>query len=613
MAATTTIGAHGGFAAICRSNALCQDCANLGHCCSSRDSATWMPAYCSKFVLSSRNRAGRNKINRPGGSDLEPWSLQRHPLSPLISWRSMTAAISCGEKDDLKMVTGILGTSTKRRRRVRRGEGTSSSMSNLQERPSRLCARASLSPLHREQEVSADVATSPTTARLASNSPQVALLDGEKPRVVESDFPSPPSPSPFSDEIARAVETLAPQFLSVDQLVAANLNKVLNAFQSVRLGPHHFSGSTGYGHADAGGREALDYAFARVMGAEMACVRSQFFSGTHAISCALYGVLRPGDELLAAAGPPYDTLEEVIGLRGTPGHGSLKELGVSYREVDLTSEGRIDWTALESAVGSKTKCVLVQRSCGYSWRPSLTIPEIGRIVQIVKRRNRNCIVLVDNCYGEFVSTSEPAEVGADLVAGSLIKNPGGTIVASGGYIAGGKEMVSAALARLSAPGIGMDAGAASGTTMRLMLQGLFLAPQMVGEAIKSSLLIAEVMSARGYEVQPPPRVQRNDIIQAVKLGSRERLLSFCAAVQTRCPVGSYIKPVAGRTPGYEDEVVFADGTFIDGSTSELSCDGPLRPPYIAFCQGATHWSHWALVLAPTLEALDQSNRSGQLG
>ncbi|CAI5529900.1 unnamed protein product, partial [Closterium sp. Naga37s-1] len=348
----------------------------------------------------------------------------------------------------------------------------------------------------------------------------------------------------------------------------------------------HFSGTTGYGHGDAGGREALDSAFAQIVGAEAACVRAQFFSGTHAIAAALYAVLRPGDELLSVAGAPYDTMEEVIGLRGTPGHGSLKEFGVSYRQIELTDEGTLDWDALSTpgAVGERTRCVLVQRSCGYSLRETLTVEQIGHVVEIVKAQNPSCVVVVDNCYGEFIEEREPTHVGADLIAGSLIKNPGGTIAPSGGYVAGRADLVEAAAARLAAPGISSGAGATSGEVMRLMFQGLFLGPQMTGEAIKGSLLVAEVMANEGFSVHPEPRARRKDIIQAVILSSPARLLAFCQAVQRRCPVGAYIKPTAGVTAGYESEVVFADGTFIDGSTIELSCDGPLRPPFAVFCQ-----------------------------
>lgn len=407
----------------------------------------------------------------------------------------------------------------------------------------------------------------------------------------------------FCPQVEEAMEALYPLFQEVDKLVARNTSRVLKAYRNAQVGTHHFGGSTGYGHNEAGGREALDKAFAEIVGAESALVRSQFFSGTHAIACALYGVLRPGDELLAVAGAPYDTLEEVIGIRNTPGHGSLKEFGILYRELPLAEDGGLDLEALVTAVKPQTKCALIQRSCGYAWRQSLSISDVKRAIEIIKSQSRECVILVDNCYGEFVESIEPTAVGADLIAGSLIKNPGGTIAPCGGYVAGKEQWVNAAATRLSAPGIGVDSGATPGDVMRMLFQGLYLSPQMVGESIKGSLLVADVMAAQGYTVQPLPRVPRHDIIQAVQLGSHECLLAFCGAVQRCSPVGSYIKPVAGSTPGYASEVVFADGTFIDGSTSELSCDGPLRDPFSVFCQGCSHWTQWALVLEEVLKSI----------
>ncbi|KAG5020536.1 hypothetical protein JHK87_016391 [Glycine soja] len=363
--------------------------------------------------------------------------------------------------------------------------------------------------------------------------------------------------------VVKAVDSLHSEFRAVDNLVVCNTNRVLKAFQNARVGSHHFGGCTGYGHDEAGGRGALDQAFAKIFGAESAIVRhsynilicQQFFSGTHAITCALFALLRTGDELLAVAGAPYDTLEEVLGKRDSGGLGSLQDFGVKYREVPLAEDGGLDWNALMSAVKPKTKCALIQRSCGYSWRRSLSVNEIGRAIKIIKKQKPSCSVMVDNCYGEFVESIEPPMVGADLIAGSLIKNPGGTIAPCGGYIAGKKKCVEAAAARLSAPGLGVDCGSTPGDIMRAFFQGLFLSSQMVGEAIK-----------------------------AIQLGSHERLLAFCEAVHRSSPVGSYTKPVAGATPGYASEVIFADGTFIDGSTSELSCDGPLREPFTVFCQ-----------------------------
>lgn len=398
----------------------------------------------------------------------------------------------------------------------------------------------------------------------------------------------------------QAEQTLTPIFSEIDTLVKQNLRKILNAFREYRVGVHHFAGVSGYGHDDLG-RDTLDKVFARVVGAESATVRVQLVSGTHAIACALYGALRPGDEMLAVAGAPYDTLEEVIGLRGS-GQGSLRDFGIDYRQLELTEAGSIDWEGLTTAVGDRTRLVLIQRSCGYSWRQSLSIEEIGKIVHLVKRQNPNTVCFVDNCYGEFIETREPTDVGADLMAGSLIKNPGGTIVTAGGYLAGKADLVEAAACRLTAPGIGSEGGATFEQN-RLLFQGLFLAPGMVGEAMKGSHLIATVFDKLGYPVNPAPMVPRRDIIQAVKLGSPEKLIAFCKAIQTYSPIGSYLDPVPALMPGYESQVVMAGGTFIDGSTSEFSADGPLREPYIVFCQGGTHWTHISIALEAAIQAL----------
>lgn len=409
--------------------------------------------------------------------------------------------------------------------------------------------------------------------------------------------------SPFVPEVKEAAASLNSEFRDVDNLVAHNTSRVLKAFQNAHVGSHFFAGCTGYGHDEAGGREGLDQAFAEIFGAESAIVRSQFFSGTHAITCALFAMLRPGDELLAVAGAPYDTLEEVIGKRDCDGLGSLQDFGVNYQELPLAADGGLDWDGLATAVSPQTRCALIQRSCGYSWRRSLSVNEISRAIKMIKLQNPNCLVMVDNCYGEFVDTIEPPMVGSDLIAGSLIKNPGGTIAPCGGYVAGRAKLVKAAAARLSAPGLGIDCGSTPGDIMRAFFQGLFLAPQMVGEAIKGSLLIAEVMETKGFKVQPSPRLPRNDTVQAVQLGTRELLIGFCEAVQRSSPVSSFTKPVAGATPGYASEVIFADGTFIDGSTSELSCDGPLREPFAVFCQGGSHWTQWGLVLGEVLKSI----------
>ena len=404
-----------------------------------------------------------------------------------------------------------------------------------------------------------------------------------------------------SSELLQAAEkALSPIFDGIDASVKQNLKKVLNSFRDHRVGVHHFAGVSGYGHDDLG-RQTLDKVFAEVMGAEAAAVRVQFVSGTHAIACCLFGVLRPGDEMLAVVGSPYDTLEEVIGLRGQ-NQGSLIEFGIHYRQLPLTNDGKVDWQALGQAVGDRTRLVLIQRSCGYSWRDSLSIVDIEKIVQLVKQQNPNTICFVDNCYGEFVENREPPAVGADLIAGSLIKNPGGTIVTAGGYVAGRADLVEAAACRLTAPGIGSSGGATFDQN-RLLFQGLFLAPQMVGEALKGNQLTAYVFQQLGYPVNPQPMAPRRDVIQAIQLGSPEKLIAFCRAIQQHSPVGSYLDPVPAEMHGYESQLVMAGGTFIDGSTSEFSADGPLREPYIAFCQGGTHWTHVAIALEAAIEAI----------
>ena len=405
--------------------------------------------------------------------------------------------------------------------------------------------------------------------------------------------------------LQEAEQALFQIFSGIDATVKQNLQRVLKAFRSHRVGVHHFAGVTGYGHDDLG-RETLDGLFAEVVGAEAAAVRVQFVSGTHAIACALFGILRPGDEMLAVAGSPYDTLEEVIGLRGQ-GQGSLLEFGISYRELPLTREGSLDWQALSSTISAKTRLVFIQRSCGYSWRSSLSISEIEKIVAIVKHQNPTTICFVDNCYGEFVENCEPTAVGADLMAGSLIKNPGGTIVPAGGYVAGRADLVEAATCRLTAPGIGSSGGATFDLN-RLLFQGLFMAPGVVGEAKKGNHLTAYVFYKLGYRVNPIPLARRRDVIQAIEFGSADKLIAFCRAVQQNSPVGSYLDPVPAPMPGYESQLVMAGGTFIDGSTSEFSADGPLRPPYVAFCQGGSHWTHVAIALEAAIDAVGPANK-----
>ncbi|MBD2325453.1 methionine gamma-lyase family protein [Alkalinema sp. FACHB-956] len=404
--------------------------------------------------------------------------------------------------------------------------------------------------------------------------------------------------------VQQAEQALLEIFSGIDAQVKQNLQRVLNAFRNHRVGTHHFASVSGYGHSDLG-REVLDRVFAEVVGAESAAVRVQFVSGTHAIASCLYGVLRPGDELLSVVGAPYDTLEEVIGTR-EEGQGSLAEFGITYRQLDLTPEGLIDWVALETAIRPETRMVTIQRSCGYAWRPSLSIADIEKICAIVKRQNPNTVCFVDNCYGEFIETQEPTMVGADLMAGSLIKNPGGTIVTAGGYVAGRSDLVEMACCRLTAPGVGSHGGATFDQN-RLLFQGLFLGPQMVGEAKKGNHLVAYVMDRLGYPVNPAPMDPRRDVIQAIKLGSPEKIIAFCKAIQAWSPIGSYLDPIPAEMPGYESQLVMAGGTFIDGSTSEFSADGPLREPYVVFCQGGTHWTHVAIALEAAVDAIGKAN------
>ena len=408
-----------------------------------------------------------------------------------------------------------------------------------------------------------------------------------------------------AERIEAALERIRPMAAARTAGVRPRLARVLEAFAAERLGVHHFASVSGYGHGDAG-RETLDRVFARVLQAEAAAVRLQFVSGTHAIAAALFGVLRPGDRLLALTGRPYDTLEEVIGLRGA-GQGSLREFGIAYDELPLTGQGRVDGERLEEALAPPTRMVLIQRSCGYSWRPSLAVAEIGRLCERVKALRPDCLCFVDNCYGEFVQEQEPTAVGADLIAGSLIKNPGGTLAPTGGYVAGRRDLVEQACCRLTAPGIGSEGG--TGFDLhRLLFQGLFLAPQMVAEALIGAELVAEVFGSLGYGVNPRPGAERSDVIQAVRIGEPERLRIVCRAFQASSPVGSYLDPVPAAMPGYASELVMAGGTFVDGSTSEFSADAPLRQPYVLYAQGGTHHAHGALALERALAALAAAGR-----
>ena len=400
--------------------------------------------------------------------------------------------------------------------------------------------------------------------------------------------------------IRQAKDRLRPMAEQRTAGVSVRLEKVLNAFAAERVGTQYFASVSGYGHGDQG-REVLDRVFARVLGAEAAAVRLQFVSGTHAIAAALFGVLRPGERMLSITGRPYDTLEEVIGLRGE-GQGSLRDFGVQYEELPLLDSGAVDEAALDAALEIPRRLVLMQRSCGYSWRPSLSINTIERLCERIHHRQPDCVCFVDNCYGELVEEREPPEVGADLVAGSLIKNLGGTIAPAGGYVAGRASLVEQACCRLTAPGIGSEGG--SGFDLhRLLLQGLFLAPQMVAEALIGADLVAAVFADLGYPVQPSAGEPRSDLIQAVQIGDPDALKLICRAFQGISPIGSYLDPVPAPMPGYASDLVMAGGTFIDGSTSEFSADAPLREPFNLYVQGGTHRAHVELALIRALCAL----------
>lgn len=380
----------------------------------------------------------------------------------------------------------------------------------------------------------------------------------------------------------KAEKILAQQEARLKEIAEYNHAKVLQAFQEENVSTYHLQGTTGYGLGDSG-RETLDRVMARILGAEAALVRGQFVSGTHAIAASLFGILRPGDHFLSATGAPYDTLEEVIGLRGE-GQGSLKEFGVAYEAVPLSDDGKIQYTLVAEAIKPNTKMVILQRSRGYAWRNSLTVEEIGRFVSFIRERFPQLIVFVDNCYGELVEKLEPTEVGVDLMAGSLIKNLGGSLAPTGGYIAGRKELVEKAACRLTAPGIGGEVGATLNWQLPFF-QGLYFSPLTVSEAVRGAVFAAAFWQALGFEVNPLPEAQRTDLIQAVKLNSREGMIAFCQGFQKGSPIDSHVLPIPSDMPGYEDEVIMAGGTFIQGATSEFSADGPLREPYIAYQQG----------------------------
>lgn len=407
------------------------------------------------------------------------------------------------------------------------------------------------------------------------------------------------------DIIKQAERDLREQFEKIDDIRDYNQEKVLNAFVENRVAPEHFYTVSGYGHDDLG-REVLDKVFAQVFKAEKALVRIHFASGTHTLACALFGNLRHGDKLLSAVGTPYDTMQEVIGTMGDEEtrRSSLIGNGVLYDEVPLINGMDVDFEKLEKMVDSSTTMVLIQRSKGYSTRKSLTIEIIERICKIVKSKNPNCICFVDNCYGEFVDTKEPLEVGADLIGGSLIKNPGGGIVEAGGYIAGKELYVERAANRLTAPGIGSEGGAMF-NQHRLIFQGLFMAPSVVSEAVKGAVLASKLFDEIGFDSSPKYNEKRTDIIQNITFGSPEPLEHFCRTIQSLSPVNGYVTPIPEYIPGYEDQVIMAGGTFVEGSTIELSADGPMREPYVAYMQGGLNYAHVKIALEKILDKVNK--------
>lgn len=402
------------------------------------------------------------------------------------------------------------------------------------------------------------------------------------------------------DLIKQAEIALREQFEEIERIRDYNQEKVLTAFVENRVAPEHFYTVSGYGHDDLG-REVLDKVYADVFKAEKAIVRIHFASGTHTLACCLFGNLRHGDKLVAVAGTPYDTMLEVIGTAGddVTKEDSLIAHGIEYAEVPLKNDS-VDIDGIRNFIDETVTMVLIQRSKGYSTRKSLSIDEIAKICEIVKSKNPNCICFVDNCYGEFVEDREPLEVGADIIAGSLIKNPGGGIVEAGGYIAGKEKYVNKAANRLTAPGIGNEGGAMF-NQHRLIFQGLFMAPSVVSDAVKGAVLAAKIFEEIGFDSAPKYYEKRSDIIQNIIFNAQEPLEYFCRTIQSLSPINGYVTPIPEYVPGYDDKIIMAGGTFIEGSTIELSADGPLRPPYVAYMQGGLNYAHVKIALKKILE------------
>ena len=398
---------------------------------------------------------------------------------------------------------------------------------------------------------------------------------------------------------AKVEEELKARFTVFDRVAEYNQMKVLLAMQKNKVSAECFNGTSGYGYDDFG-RDTLEKVYADTFHTEACLVRPQIACGTHALAIALFGNLRPGDELLAPAGKPYDTLEEVIGIR--PSSGSLAEYGITYRQVDLKDDGTFDYDAIRAAINEKTRLVEIQRSKGYQTRPSFSVKQIGELIAFVKSIKPDVICMVDNCYGEFVDTVEPSDVGADMIVGSLIKNPGGGLAPIGGYIAGTKECVDNAANRMTCPGLGMEVGASLGVN-RSFYQGFFLAPMVTKGALKGAVFAANIYERLGFAVVPNGQEPRQDIIQAVTLGTPEGVCAFCSGIQAAAPVDSYVEPEPWDMPGYDSPVIMAAGAFVQGSSIELSADGPMKEPYAVYFQGGLTWEHAKLGILKSVQKL----------
>ncbi|MEE6449156.1 methionine gamma-lyase family protein [Gottfriedia acidiceleris] len=405
--------------------------------------------------------------------------------------------------------------------------------------------------------------------------------------------------------VADVEKLISEAHKEIDEVIEYNQFKVLQSFRKHKVSDSHFIPTTGYGYDDIG-RDTLEDIFADVFGGEAGLVRPQIISGTHAISTALFGVLRPGDELLYITGKPYDTLEEIVGIRGESGNGSLKDFGIGYESIELVNDERINYEKVANKMTSNTKVIGIQRSKGYGTRPSYTIEQIKEMIDFVKEIDPNVIVFVDNCYGEFVEKQEPCHVGADLMAGSLIKNPGGGLAKTGGYIVGRKDLVEKCGYRLTSPGIGREAGA-SLYALQDMYHGFFMAPHITGQALKGALFTAAFLEKLGMNTNPSWDAVRTDLIQSVQFDDKEKMIAFCQAIQAASPINAHFTPTANYMPGYEDDVIMAAGTFIQGASIELTADGPIRAPYVAYVQGGLTYAHVKIAICSAVNSLIEKN------